>query len=168
MEKEKTKLDFYFSVKKNFGFENYLDNINHSARTQLTKLRLSCHCLPVEILRYSGIERKDRNCDICKSRNIGDEKHYLTECLNAGMVEVRQKFISDIKTLCPQMTAFSTKNIMTYCIAMKDEKIQKITAEFIKNLFKCYKAEKKLPPLHILCLRHINKTKKQVSYKLLH
>ena len=159
-EKEKTKLDFYFSLKKNFGFENYLDNISHSARTAITKLRLSCHCLPIEVLRYNGTEREDRTCNICLSNRIGDENHYLIECQNQGMVGVRQKFLTDIRKLCPQMATFSTVNIMTYCISMKDEKVQEITANFVDNLFKCFKMENNLPPLHILCLRYMGKIRK--------
>ena len=93
--REGSKLDFYFSIKKSFGFENYLDKIPYSARRALTKLRLSCHCLPVEVLRYNKkkVERKDRTCNICTMNKIGDEKHYLKECQNKGLVDIRQKFM---------------------------------------------------------------------------
>ena len=72
--KERSKLDFYFSLKKTFGFEDYLDNIELSARIHVTKLRLSAHCLPVEILRYNKqySNREDRTCNICELNVLGD------------------------------------------------------------------------------------------------
>ena len=134
--REGSKLDFYFSIKKSFGFENYLDNIPYSARRVITKLRLSCHCLPVEVLRYNKkkVERKDRTCNICTMNKIGDEKHYLKECQNKGLVNIRQKFLLEMKEACPQMTIFSDENIIDYCISMKDENTQEKTAKFVHDL----------------------------------
>ena len=111
----------------------------------MTKLRLSCHCLPIEILRYIqvkdkndkdkkvNIERKERTCNICPLNQIGDENHYLSTCSKKHISEIRDTFIHKVKELCPQMTPFSTDNIMTYCISMKDEKIQEVTAKFINS-----------------------------------
>ena len=160
-EREGSKLDFYFSIKKSFGFEKYLDKIPYSARTAITKLRLSCHCLPVEVLRYNKnknkIERKDRTCNICTMNKVGDEKHYLTECQNKGLVDIRQKFILEMKKTCPQMKFFSDENIVDYCISMKDENTQESTAKFVHDLISQYKKEDKVPPLSILCLRFMRK-----------
>ena len=158
--KDKTKLDFYFSIKRNFGYEKYLDNIKYENRIAITKLRLSCHCLPVEVLRYSGTLREKRTCNICSMDKIGDEKHYLVECNNDRMVDIRSKFIANVQKICPIMKDFSIENIMTYCISMKDENIQEITAEFVHDLYKKYKKEEKLPPLKILCLRYLNKLRR--------
>ena len=65
---------------------------------------------------------------------IGDEKHYLKECQNKGMVDIRQKFILEMKEICPQMTIFSDENIIDYCISMKDENTQENTAKFVHDL----------------------------------
>ena len=158
--KDRTKLDFYFSIKKNFGYEKYLDIEDRNARIATSKLRLSCHCLPIEVLRYYGTDRIDRTCNICSQNKIGDEKHYLTECGNQGMADIRTKLISDIKETCPQMTNFSIQNIMTYCVSMSDEKIHVITSKFISNLLKQYKKEDSVPPLRIMCLRYMGKIRK--------
>ena len=91
---------------------------------------------------------------------IGDEKHYLMECSNNRMVEIRSKFIANVQKICPIMRDFSKENIMTYCISMKDENIQEITAKFVHDLYKEYKKEEKLPPLKILCLRYLNKLRR--------
>ena len=160
--KERTKLDFYFSLKRNFGFEKYLDNIRLKDRVPITKLRLSCHCLPVEVLRYTKpiVDREKRICNICSMKKVGDEKHYLLECNNKGMADVRAKFLDNVQKICPQMNAFSPDNIMTYCISMKDEKFQELTANFVHDLYRQYKKEDKLPPLKILCLRYMNQLRR--------
>ena len=158
--KDRTKLDFYFSIKKNFGYEQYLDINDRNARKATSKLRMSCHCLPIEILRYNGTNRVDRTCNICTLNKLGDERHYLTECKNKGMAAIRTKFISDVKKISPQMTNFSTENIMTYCVSMKDKLLHEITSNFISNLLKQYKIEDNLPPLEILCLRYMGKIRK--------
>ena len=161
-EKEKTKLDFYFSIKKNFGYESYLDNenITHSARVATTKFRLSSHCLPIEVLRYYNTDRRDRKCNICISNKVGDEYHYLTKCENKGMVDIRNRFVEEAQKICFQLQNFSAENTILYCSTMKDEKVQEITANFIYNLIRQYRIEDNVPPLQILCLRHMGKIRK--------
>ena len=123
--------------------------------------KLSCHCLPVEILRYNTqngkvqyTDRKDRTCNICSLNQIGDEKHYLLACENKSMKMLRQNFIETVKKHSPQLNNFSNENIMTYCISMKDENMQEITAQYINKLFQTFKLEDSLPPLKIICLRY--------------
>jgi hypothetical protein len=155
--KERSKLDFYFSIKKNFGFEKYLDSIELGSRVHVTKLRLSAHCLPVEVLRYNKEfpNREDRTCNICELNVLGDEKHYLLDCTNKKMVDVRSKFFKSIKIICPQLAGFDNKNIVDYCLSMKDKLIQEPTAIFVKELYESYKKEERLPPLKILCLKRM-------------
>ena len=168
-EKENTKLDFYFSIKKHFGFESYLDNenITHSARVATTKFRLSSHCLPVEVLRYYDTDRQDRKFNICLSNKIGDEYHYLVKCQNKGMVGIRNNFVEEAQQICSQLKNFSVENIILYCSTMKDKEVQEITANFLSNLIRQFKIEDKLPPLQILCLRYLGimrKSKYRTSF----
>ncbi len=160
--KDRSKLDFYFSLKKTFGFEKYLDNLDLSARVHVTKLRLSGHCLPVEILRYNKKypNREDRTCNICELNVLGDEKHYLNSCKNKRMTDVRSSFLESIKQTCPQLALFRNEDIVTYCLCMKDESIQEPTANFIKQLYTTYKEEVKLPPLKIICLKRMQKLRR--------
>ena len=37
-------------------------------------------CLEIEILRWAGIDRDHRKCNLCDKRDIGDEFHYLLSC----------------------------------------------------------------------------------------
>ena len=158
----RSKLDFYFSIKKTFGYEKYLDSLGLSDRIHITKLRLSGHCLPVEILRYNKKypNREDRTCNICELNEVGDEKHYLYKCRNGAVADVRSNFFKSIKETCPQLAYFKDEDIITYCISMKDESIQEPTALFVKELYNTYKGEEKLPPLQIICLRHMGKLRK--------
>ena len=160
--KDRSKLDFYFEHKKNFGYEGYLDSLGLSARVHVTKLRLSGHCFPVETLRYNKNypNREDRTCNICELGVLGDEKHYLHECKNRRLADVRSEFFKQIKEICPQLAFFKDEDIITYCICMKDESIQEQTALFVKKLYITYKEEHKLPPLQIICLRHMGRLRK--------
>ena len=108
------KLDFYFKYKQSFSFETYLDNIPRKTRIPLTKLRTSCHNLPIETGRYSKkkIERKDRICPLCRLNEVGDEEHYLRRCTNDSLLETRHNFITKMKEKIPGMTNFSPDNII--------------------------------------------------------
>ena len=74
------KLRFYFQYKQKFQYEKYLDFTENKQRTAITKLRLSCHKLPIEQLRIEKINRDQRICNICDSNMVGDEIHYLESC----------------------------------------------------------------------------------------
>ena len=152
-----SKLDFYYQNKRNFVFENYLDNIPKQIRIYITRLRLSCHNLPIEILRYKKIERSERICDICSMKATGDETHYLLACTNHEIKSLRQKLFMDIKQTNNQFEKFSEKQIMKYCIPMRDVNIQMATAIFIKKLIKTYRKESKIPPLYKLCEKVVEK-----------
>ena len=87
------KLDFYYKYKKCFTFEKYLDNIPRNSRKHITRLRLSCHPLPIETGRYSKkvTKREYRLCQICTSQEVGDEAHYLCRCKNEILEKTRNK-----------------------------------------------------------------------------
>ena len=50
---DKARLEFYKSIKRNFGYENYLDMNNFELRKGIAKLRCSSHTLDIEIGRHS-------------------------------------------------------------------------------------------------------------------
>ena len=114
----------------------------------MTKLRLSAHCLPGEILRYNKQypNREDRTCNICKLNVLGDENHYLSTCTNRRMADVRSKFLEHTKRLCPQLSGFDNKNIIKYCFSMKDKMLQEPTANFAMEIYESYKKRRKTSP----------------------
>ena len=153
------KLDFYSSLKKHFRFESYLDNLDRDIRLNVTRLRISSHCLPVEVLRYQKkkLERAERMCDICNTPGIGDEKHYLSDCSNRKIREIRKNFHAEITPKVPQLIHFSSYEFMKYCLTMADETIQIHTGIFVKKLLRTYKEEKTVPPLYKLCTKALSK-----------
>ena len=138
------KLRFYFEHKKIFRFEGYLDAVPLEDRRAITKFRLSCHRLPIEVLRYTKkkkVEKEERLCEICPQGEIGDEWHYLLSCNNIQMDKARREFITTIKNIVPQCTKMDTKQIITYCMNMGDHNIQLPTAIYIKVLLDKYHQE---------------------------
>ena len=58
--------------------EPYLISLPKPLRNYMVRFHLSNHRLPVEILRYDGINKTQRMCQKCNKGDIGDECHYNT------------------------------------------------------------------------------------------
>ena len=138
----KGKLTFYHELKKYFQFEEYLDNIPRGERRAITKLRLSCHALPVETMRYQKTTsrklRAERKCTLCNKDEAGDEWHYLVSCQNNDIHDIRTDFIETVVSLQPQLKTFGTRLLMHYCVSLHDHHLQSETALFVKRLLKSY------------------------------
>ena len=137
------KLDFYYKYKKAFEYEKYLDNIPRYIRIYITRLRLSSHSFPIEILRYckNRKSRENRICHICNSNMVGDEEHYLLKCNNGELSRIRENFTKNIEEEIPQLQTFTEKNIIDYCMLMHDPAIQMPVAIFAKHLLCMYREE---------------------------
>ena len=74
------KLRFYALLKDQFGMEQYLDILPITSRVNLTRLRLSCHSLAIEVGRHSRlyIPACSSLCQVCNQ--VDDEIHYLFHC----------------------------------------------------------------------------------------
>ena len=46
----------------------------------ILKFRTANHLLPIETGRYDGTPLEDRKCTLCKTNEVGTEKHYLFHC----------------------------------------------------------------------------------------
>ena len=137
------KLDFFYLFKKCFKYESYLDNLPRHLRTDITKLRISNHCLPIETQRYrkKRIERLERKCDICSLDECGDELHYLLKCTNSEISHSRDELMKQVRSLNSQFSLFSEKNIIDYCMTMADPDIQAPIAKFVKIIFTTFREE---------------------------
>ena len=151
------KLDFYYKYKRHFRYETYLDNIEKHNRMHLTRLRLSSHNLPIEVLRYNKTKRNERKCTICNLDEVGNEDHYLNRCNNRKLEDIRKYFFNNIKTINTQLETFDNTNIIDYCLSMNDKNIHLPTALFIQKLLKAYKEESNVPTLQNICKQYINK-----------
>ena len=71
---------FYKTINNDLRMQQYLLTLPFSQRKIMTRFRVSNHRLPVELLRYTGIDREQRVCHKCNENVIGDEIHYLLFC----------------------------------------------------------------------------------------
>ena len=137
------KLDFYYKYKKSFQYEKYLDNVPRYIRLYITRLRVSSHSLPVEVMRYckNKKKRENRKCPICNTNATGDEEHYLLTCNNGELSRIREDFMKNIREEIPQFKTFSDKNLMDYCLMLHDPRIQLPISVFVRNILCMYKEE---------------------------
>ena len=104
----------------------------------ISRLRLSSHPLPIEVLRFRGnkkeVKREDRKCTICNLDAMGDENHYLLQCTNGEISKLREDFMKNIKEEVPQFKQFTNENIIEYCMNLKDTNIQLPISVYVKNI----------------------------------
>ena len=58
----------------------------------LMQFRMGCHALPIEQTRLArpAIPRHLRRCTLCKTRALGDERHFLCDCPH--FAHIRRRF----------------------------------------------------------------------------
>ena len=61
-------------------YENFLDKLPSAYLQKMINFRMCNNYLPIEKLRWAGIDRDHRKCNLCDKRDIGDEFHYLLSC----------------------------------------------------------------------------------------
>ena len=94
-----SKLDLFCKLKSEFGMSPYLSSpIPSKSKIAISKFRLSSHNLPVETMRYLGLQRYQRLCPFC-STGVGNEIHYFTECDHPFLPNYAQIFAPLWKTL---------------------------------------------------------------------
>ena len=137
------KLDFYYKHKKCFSYEKYLDNVPLHIHKYITRLRLSCHSFPIEIMRYNKkkINREERICKICNIEEKGDEEHYLLRCRNVELEHIRKNFLQEVRESTPILQNFSDQNIIDYGMILHDERIQIHMATYVMKIMKTFKEE---------------------------
>ena len=87
----------YRLFKSDFRFEKYLDVLNNKNRFTFCRFRTSNHRLPIEVGRWTNVERHNRLCQLCQSREIGDEFHYVLQCPN--FVNKGNNKITELRTI---------------------------------------------------------------------
>ncbi|XP_035693553.1 uncharacterized protein LOC118427738 [Branchiostoma floridae] len=111
-----SKLQTYSKFKTNFTLEKYLSSIqNKSFVANITKLRISAHCLEIEKGRYNNIPATQRRCPTC-NHGIEDELHFLLLC--PTYTEERQKLMDVINkttNITLPKTSSETFNLLMSC-----------------------------------------------------
>ena len=70
----------YRIFKTDLVFEQYFHLRPNDLAMAFCHFRCLNHKLPIELGRFWGVERDDRNCELCRVNRLGDEYHYLFEC----------------------------------------------------------------------------------------
>ena len=118
-----SKCILYRNFKKEFGKENYINQLPNMFVFALIKFRCSSHKLEIETGRKNGINREDRLCKCCSMNALGDEFHFVFECPKYN--ENRLKYI-------PQKY-LSVHSMFSLCNLISGSKSVKLKlAKFIK------------------------------------
>jgi hypothetical protein len=70
----------YRIFKHDLHMENYLTILPVRSCRILSRFRCRNHKLPIEVGSYYNVDRNQRICTKCDSREIGDEFHYIFKC----------------------------------------------------------------------------------------
>ena len=120
-----SRSSLYSEVNNEVRFESYLDLItNVNTRVAVTKMRISCHLLPIESGRYKKIPRVERLCSLCNRSEIGDEFHWIS------LSHMRGIFLENLYSINSNFTNMSCKALFLYIMSMCDENIINLSAPF--------------------------------------
>ena len=76
----KTKLRTYTKVKTKLEQEEYLASEDEWGRVLMAQIRTGSSRLRIEEGRHSGLEAKERTCEVCNSGEVEDEEHFMLRC----------------------------------------------------------------------------------------
>ena len=138
------KLCSYFKYKNLFEFEKYLLIIKDEKRRNLTKFRLSNHCLRVESGRYERVRnnlgrlimlpRNERFCLLCNSDLVEDEIHSMFEC--KSLKELRDNFfMKNIFQLYPNLTFLNYDQLFIWVMSNEDPQFIKQLSQYLLLLY---------------------------------
>ena len=125
-----SKLRTYGKIKKESGFEIYLNQIPTKDRTAFTRLRLSNHQLMIEKMRHDFPKppESERRCPFCPN-HVENEVHFLINCPTFSFH--RDSLITLATNTIPE---FRTCNdVEKIQILMTENDIIKTTAKFIRT-----------------------------------
>ena len=71
----------YCSFKDAIALENYFCILPRHLSSIMVRFRTSNHKLLIETGRWYSIDLDDRKCPLCTSNSLGDECHFLLECI---------------------------------------------------------------------------------------
>ena len=139
----KDKFDSSAGNKLSLYSESYLDLIikNVKTRVALTKMRISCHLLPIESGRHKKIPGVERRCPLCNRSEIADEFHYLLKCIDSSLSYIRGIFLESLYSININFRNISCKALFLYIMSMCDENIINLSASYIENILNCYASE---------------------------
>ena len=134
-----SKLNYYSTFKTVCGTEMYMNKVNNiKHRIALSRFRLSCHKLNIELGRYTRIPREERYCPFCPNV-VEDENHFLFNC-DAYITE-RNLLFQTVQSYTP-LFKFYTQEIKLLCLMTREETIPQVA----KFIFKAFEIREHLHP----------------------
>jgi len=79
-----------------------------------------------------------RVCTLCKT-GIGDEIHALFDCQHEEIKTYRNKYLTNIKTVSPQINLLTNTDKLFYILKATDIDIIQITCEWLRKIDTFYK-----------------------------
>ncbi len=67
----------------------------------ITRFRINNNNLPINVGRYTGVNREERVCNKCNANVIGGEFHVILECTNEEIARLIEMYIPSYYTLRP-------------------------------------------------------------------
>ena len=136
------KTDVYYHIKKLYQYEKYLDLVdNPKLRRNITQIRTSAHCLPIELLRKKGIAKQERYCNLCNIKAIGTEMHVLAYCANPNIIQLRKTLIEKLVEYNNQLSVFKFENIVTLLLLANDKTMCFYFAIYLNKIFSLAKSQ---------------------------
>ena len=116
------KLRYYRTFKWNFATEPYLQCKNTTSRKNISRLRLSCHRLQIELGRYargeSRLQPEERICKLCNTE-CEDEFHFMCRCPKFSVN--RENMYKGIGQSCRNFASLSLQNEFIYLMSSEDK-----------------------------------------------
>ena len=91
---------------------------------------MSAHNLAIEKGRHLGLPTDERVCNVCKSGEVEDEKHFLLKCEEYN--NYRISFNNIILNILPSSHNGNLVN-MKCCINSNSLKVLKVTSSYIRK-----------------------------------
>ena len=104
-----SKLTYYVQFKTLLNVERYITELKEwKLRNALSRFRISCHSLNVEVGRRNNIDKEYRLCRYCLSKDLSyveDEIHFLYVCKK--YTHLRIKFLPELIHVHPDIYHFN-------------------------------------------------------------
>ena len=135
------KTALYFKIKRNYNYEKYLDfKLDPQLRRNVSALRLSAHCLPVQQLRARGVPRDMRLCHMCDAGVIGTEEHVLLHCGNHVISQLRKQLLDKLHDTSSPLCQLPTDCQLHMLMLATDPVETFYFAIFLKKIYEAVKS----------------------------
>ena len=109
----------------------YLDLPNVVNRQAISQIRLSAHKLEIEMGRYQGVEKNDRPCQYCRSREIESEYHFIAACPNYN--DIRATFTEELVKHDETYVNLGWSHILDILFTKNDLKALNLFGQYLKR-----------------------------------